>query len=245
MRQILLPFLLSSVITLCQSAKLPTNFQKCNRKQPDLKQCVLKAAQDGIFQLTRPYNEVNIPNLNPFELKEATIGGGGAVAVEQKFKDCKLTGFNKMKLDKFEFDFEKKVLNVAGTFPEIVKKCSYEVDGQVLLLPVTGKGPSEIVLTNLAVTALLHYEETKKKNKTFIKIVSSEISMDPGHVSYKLDNLFNGDKVLGDNINQVLNDNWKEVFDDVKAGYIEIIQAIVTSLLNNFFSKVSIEEAFD
>ncbi|XP_064214568.1 uncharacterized protein LOC659327 [Tribolium castaneum] len=222
-----------------------SNFQKCNRKQADLKQCVIKAAQDAIYQLTHPYNEVNIPNLNPFELKGATVGGGGAVAVEQRFTDCKLQGFNKMKLDKFEFDFDKKVLDVVGTFPEIVKKCTYEVDGQVLLLPVTGKGPSEIILTKVDVTSKLYFEEIKKRNKTFIKIVRSDIDMNPGHVSYKFDNLFNGDKVLGDNINQVLNDNWKEVFEDVKSGYIEIIKTIVTSLLNNFFSKVSIEEAFD
>lgn len=97
----------------------------------------------------------------------------------------------------------------------------------------------------MAVTALLKYEETKKKGKTFIKIVSTEITLDPGHVSYKFANLFNGDKKLGDNINQVLNDNWKEVFDDVKDGYIGLIKTVVTSLLNNFFAKVSLEEAFD
>lgn len=62
----------------------------------------MKAAQDGVYQLTKPYPEVNIANLNPFEISEATIGGGGTVAVEQKFRDCKLQGFHRMKLEKFE-----------------------------------------------------------------------------------------------------------------------------------------------
>jgi hypothetical protein len=71
---------------------LAANFQKCDRKQLDLKECVLKAAQNGIPQLTRA-----------LEVAEATIGAGtGSVAVEQKLKQCKLDGFHEMKVDKFE-----------------------------------------------------------------------------------------------------------------------------------------------
>ncbi|KAJ3618233.1 hypothetical protein MTP99_006254 [Tenebrio molitor] len=230
----------------CAGVKLPPNFQKCNRKQPDLKECVLKAAQNGISQLTRAYDEVNIANVNPVEVSEVTIGAGaGSVAVEQKFKECKLDGFHKMKVDKFEFDFEGKTLTVVGTFPEITKKCQYELDGKVLLLPVKGTGPSTIVLKNLKVTVLFDYQEKVKKGKTFINIVSSNLKMDPEFVSYNFENLFDGDKQLGDNINRVLNDNWKEVFDEVKNDYIEVINKILVQLFNNFFSKVSLEDAFD
>ncbi|KAH0818502.1 hypothetical protein MTP99_013114 [Tenebrio molitor] len=230
----------------CAAVKLPANFQKCDRKQPDLKECVLKAAQNGIPQLTRAYDEVNIPNVHPLEVAEATIGAGtGSVAVEQKFKQCKLDGFHEMKVDKFEFDFEGKTLSVSGYFPEIRKKCQYELDGKVLLLPVKGTGPSTVILKNLNVSALFDYEEKMKKGKTFIKIISSNVSMDPEFVSYNFENLFNGDKQLGDNINRVLNDNWKQVFDEVKDDYIEVINRILVQLLNNFFSKVSLEDAFD
>jgi hypothetical protein len=41
--------------------------------------------------------------VHPFELPELTIGAGkGPVAVDQKFKNCKLDGFHLMKLDNFE-----------------------------------------------------------------------------------------------------------------------------------------------
>jgi hypothetical protein len=98
---------------------------------------------------------------------------------------------------------------------------------------------------NHNVSALFDYEEKMKKGKTFIKIISSNVSMDPEFVSYNFENLFNGDKQLGDNINRVLNDNWKQVFDEVKDDYIEVINRILVQLLNNFFSKVSLEDAFD
>jgi hypothetical protein len=79
------------------------NFQKCNRNQPDLKECLLKAAQNGISQLTRAYDEVNIPNVHPLDVAEILIEAGtDPVEVEKEFGGCKLDGFHEMKLDKFE-----------------------------------------------------------------------------------------------------------------------------------------------
>jgi hypothetical protein len=98
---------------------------------------------------------------------------------------------------------------------------------------------------NLKSSGLFDYEEKIKKGKTFIKVVSSNLTMDPELVSCNFEHLFDGDKELGDNINRVLNDNWKEVFDDLKDDYIKVVDKILVQLLNNFFSKVSVEEAFD
>jgi hypothetical protein len=97
----------------------------------------------------------------------------------------------------------------------------------------------------MKVSGLFDYEEKMKKGKTFFRFVSSDIHVDPGLAWFNFENLFNGDKQLGDNVNQVINDNWKEVFDDVKSSYIQVINRVCTELLNNFFGKVSVEEAFD
>jgi hypothetical protein len=43
----------------------------------------------------------------------------------------------------------------------------------------------------------------------------------------------------------MLNENWKEVLDDVKKDYNNIFEKILLLLCGNFFSKVSMEEAFD
>jgi hypothetical protein len=95
------------------------------------------------------------------------------------------------------------------------------------------------------VKCVLTYEEVKKKGKTFMKFVKSDMKMTPGKMHFRFDNLFDGDKTLGDNINQVLNDNWEVVYQDVEDPYTELVNRIWLSLLNGFFSKVSIEEAFD
>jgi hypothetical protein len=98
---------------------------------------------------------------------------------------------------------------------------------------------------NLNVSALFNCKEKMKRGKTFIKIISSKVNLDPELISYNFENIFNGDKQLGDNINWVIKDNWKEVFDGVKDGYVEVINRIFLELFNNFFSTVSLENAFD
>ncbi|RZC37204.1 JHBP domain containing protein [Asbolus verrucosus] len=225
---------------------LPSNFKKCNRKQPDLKECVLRAVQDAVPQLNKPFEQLNLPTLDPLEIPEVVIRGDSTtVSLDQHFKDCKYYGFNTAKVDKFEFDFGAKTLDITGIFPELRMECHYELDGKVLVLPIKGEGPCTIVLQNVKASALLRYEERTRHNKTYIRFKSGSADFEPGFMTYDLKNLFNGDKQLGDNVNKVLNENWKEVYVDVKSGHVELAKTIVLNLLNNFFSKVSLEEAFD
>jgi hypothetical protein len=159
------------------------------------------------------------------------------------------------------FDFDKKTLVLEGTFPELRMPGNYKLDGTILLFPIKGEGTGQTTLSesqaswrsrsentvavNLHVKCVLGYEEVKKKGKTYMKFVKSEVKITPGKIHFNFNNLFNGDKTLGDNINQVLNDNWAVVYEDIEDSYTELVNRIWIRLLNGFFSKVSIEEAFD
>lgn len=88
------------------------------------------------------------------------------------------------------------------------------------------------------------FEEFEKKGKKHFRVVDSKLVMNPKLIQIKLDNLFNGDKALGDNINQVMNDNWAEVFADVKPSYEEAFAKIFLSIFNNLLAKVPISEIF-
>jgi hypothetical protein len=80
-----------------------SNFLKCNRKQPDLKECVLKATRDAVPKMIRPYKEVNLPSLYPLEIPSATLyGGSGTIALDQHYKNCKIFGFERPDIKQFE-----------------------------------------------------------------------------------------------------------------------------------------------
>lgn len=88
-------------------------------------------------------------------------------------------------------------------------------------------------------------EVYKKNGKKHWKVESVTLSTEPQHVQFQFDNLFNGDKTLGDNINKVMNDNWKVVFEDLNPNYSEAFGTIGKSVFNNLLEKVSTSELFN
>jgi hypothetical protein len=103
----------------------------------------------------------------------------------------------------------------------------------------------EFVSENVEFNCLMQYEEVKKKGKTHMKFVSGKGTFKPSSIVFHFDNLFNGDKLLGDEINKVVNENWKLLFEDIEDTFLNAMTKILINILNHFFSKVSIEEAFD
>ncbi|KAJ3650910.1 hypothetical protein Zmor_016985 [Zophobas morio] len=230
------------VLTSC--VKIPPNFHKCNRKSPDFKSCVLESAKKGVRELVRPYPELTLPRMDPFEISEVTIGGSdGPVNFQQKFTKCKFYGLVDLDLDDFEFNFEKKVVKMSGVFPEVRMMCDYEVKGKILVLQIDGIGNGTVILKNLKIMDVLPFEETKRMGRTFPKFKSSSITIDPELVVF--DFLNHDNRALSDNVNPIFNNNWKDIFDEVKGDYANVVDRVVLNVVNSFFSKVSFEEAFD
>ena len=66
-----------------------------------------------------------------------------------------------------------------------------------------------------------------------------------GDIHFQVDNLFNGDKALGDKMNEFLNENAKEIFEEVKEDYMKLMSDIGLNIMNRIFLKVPVEEVFD
>lgn len=52
-----------------------------------------------------------------------------------------------------------------------------------------------------------------------------------------LTNLYNGDRALGDSTNQFLNENWQDIFNEIKQAIFDAFSLIIESTLNNVFSR--------
>lgn len=84
-----------------------------------------------------------------------------------------------------------------------------------------------------------------RNSKTYYTTASTEMQSDVEHSHFQFDNLFNGNKELGDNVNLVLNDNWRQVVDELHPEYNEIVRQILTGMIEKVWTKVSLEEMFD
>ncbi|RZB54430.1 JHBP domain containing protein [Asbolus verrucosus] len=237
--------LLLLLSNFCFCAKLPSSFRKCDRNKKDFNQCLSKAVEDAVRQLTKPIKELGLPSMEPLEVPSLVIGAGsGAVAFEQNYQNTSVSGYGKMSCSKAEMNFETKTFYVHCTFPEVKMEFKYEISGRILLLPIYGKGPGAITLERVETDLTFKLDEYDKKGVKYFKVANVTLVMDPQLIRFKLENLFDGDEALGRNINSVLNDNWKEVFADVKPSYEDAFGKIYFSIFNNVLSKVPVNELF-
>lgn len=64
------------------------------------------------------------------------------------------------------------------------------------------------------------------------------------HLYSRLTNLYNGDRALGDSTNQFLNDNWRDIFNELKGSIAESFALITQAILNDFWSHHDYNEMF-
>lgn len=59
-----------------------------------------------------------------------------------------------------------------------------------------------------------------------------------------LENLFNGNKALGDNMNLFLNENWQIILQELKPAVRETLAQILSGIINNVFDKLPYSDLF-
>ena len=111
------------------------------------------------------------------------------------------------------------------SLPQMTIKSHYEMSGRILILPISGSGPSYLILRKcktemvfficffvireddnelrlflgeLTFTYDFPYEISKKNGKDYVKPIKGQITYDFKGMKLQFDNLFNGDKLLGE-----------------------------------------------
>lgn len=67
----------------------------------------------------------------------------------------------------------------------------------------------------------------------------------PKRIFYHFENLFNGDKTLGDNMNSFLNDNWEAIFKEVQESFQNAFADIFQKIISDVFSKYPYDKFFE
>lgn len=84
----------------------------------------------------------------------------------------------------------------------------------------------------------------EKDGATYLKIDKFHLQPEPKKMFYKFENLFNGDKALGDNMNLFLNENWADIFAEVKGSIGSAFGKIFQSVIGHVFTKYPYDKFF-
>lgn len=84
----------------------------------------------------------------------------------------------------------------------------------------------------------------EKGGKKYLKATEFTIDLTPGKVTYNFENLFNGNKRLGDEMNKLMNENWKEIYEEVDGDFNLALQIVFQDYANKIFTQVPYDELF-
>ncbi|KAF5281779.1 hypothetical protein FQR65_LT14526 [Abscondita terminalis] len=242
-----LQVLLSSVIVTVFGLQLPDSFQICKLSDPDLAQCLKTAIQDALPLVKDGLPEFNFPSIEPIEIEALTIEqGANAVHMVQNYKNVKLHGISKAKLNTVDLQHNENevVLTLHAHFDELRLESDYDLNGRFMVMPVSGKGKSVTILRDVSATSVIKTKHRKKKGVLYSNIEEFLVTIKPKKVETHFDNLFDGDKAMGDEVNRVMNENWEAVFEDVKDSYETALGIIFKNIVANIYNKVPFNEMF-
>uniref|UniRef100_A0A6P7F3S7 Circadian clock-controlled protein-like n=1 Tax=Diabrotica virgifera virgifera TaxID=50390 RepID=A0A6P7F3S7_DIAVI len=142
------------------------------------------------------------------------------------------------------YDTGKKSLAFTTFNPVLKQQGKYDLKGKILVIPVYGKGDSIVTLKDVTMNHFMTFGEEKKQGKTYLKVINyvAELSIKGANFDFK--NLFDGNKLLSDNILKVVNENWSVIIGELRPGIVKSYAQIFSAIAQSVVSKVPVDDIF-
>ncbi|XP_047531430.1 uncharacterized protein LOC125067095 [Vanessa atalanta] len=189
----------------------------------DDKACLKSSAQETIPHFTLGNEELGIPSTDPLFVPEIK---SKQPSLSIELRDNVIRGASKTKIMYLERDVEKQTVKLTLGVPlHITGK--YDLLGKILFFETVGNGDYELKTNNIVVNIDAKYKVIEKNGKNYWKVTGFKYTYDlVEKVHIKFDNLFGGDESKAKPINDVLNESWREIIEEMGN---PIIEAIVTA----------------
>ncbi|XP_071455301.1 protein takeout-like [Hetaerina americana] len=217
----------------------------CESTDPNLESCMVKTAQEMLKKLEDGIPAWNIPKLDPLKVPVMAVQrGGGVAAFNITLKDSYHHGLSKIHFIAASANPKKYEITFKVWLPVYSITGKYDMSGRLLLLPITGSGNSNITLSNLTAEWTLTGKPLVQDGLTYMDQQQFRVRVYPEKVRVKFENLFEGNRLLGATMNNLLNTHWKELYKDLGPGLEEAISQLHLSLTKKMFTKIPMSDLF-
>uniref|UniRef100_A0A1A9W3V1 Uncharacterized protein n=1 Tax=Glossina brevipalpis TaxID=37001 RepID=A0A1A9W3V1_9MUSC len=234
------------VIVLCglcdiYSGSLPPDIDRC--KVLD-NVCIMKAMNDVIRLYPNGNPSFGLIDLTQIKLQKLIISDS-ARHFDLTFENAVVTGIENI-----------KVVSVSGFDPSISKivvnleiqngklNGDYKVNGNILRLQLKGQGKAEMKSTRCMCKLMIDVKLEKRNGKNYLAIKRMKAELQPKDFHIRLDNLFDGNKELTDSINETLNKNWRDFWNELRDDFGNAFVAVVQNILDNVFKELSYDDFY-
>ncbi|XP_026319284.1 circadian clock-controlled protein-like [Hyposmocoma kahamanoa] len=201
--------------------------------------CLKENVSKGFQAFAKGIPELGVKPLDPIYMKRIDASRQGLKLIAT---DVYVAGMKNCIAKKASRDVEKGKLFVKFQCDGTLEG-QYEMDGQILILPIRGKGPVHVVLRKLVINFECDLSEKVgkdgKKHWDMKKWTHSFELKDK--VDLVFENLFDGNEVLGNAARELISSNGKEVVYEIGPPIIKAMMDEFISSTRIFLDNVPIE----
>ncbi|KAK7583750.1 hypothetical protein V9T40_004713 [Parthenolecanium corni] len=218
----------------------------CKANDPNLNECVVRTGAPVIKRIAQGDPKYRIPRLEPLTIDQMRIAQGTRqVGMTMECVQCQLYGLADVNFTAARVDLKRRHVEWDFHLDKLQFLGKYKVSGQVLILPITGDGDANITLFNVDFSFYYDYDLERRENgKHYFKITNSTLLHNIGGMYIYLKNLFNGDKLLGENMNHFLNENWRDIVQEVAPAVADALAQVFRNTIGAMADLVPFEYLF-
>ncbi|XP_046738549.1 protein takeout-like [Diprion similis] len=235
-----------AIVAMSAAVELPPSLKTCRRSDPQYSQCLNAAVPVFIKSLSAGLRSFKVLPIEPLAVDSVKIGEStGPVSVKQAYHNIKLHGLTRgLEVTNYRIDFNKLILTSESYNPQVDFVADYELDGQVLVLPIHGKGRSNITMIGLHAKSTIYCDTYVKDGETYLRIKKYDIKFNPDSVRMHFGNLFDGDNALAAQMNTFIAQNSELLFKELQPPYEETFGLVFAKLGNEVFSRIPMNKLF-
>ncbi|XP_058453612.1 uncharacterized protein LOC131431754 [Malaya genurostris] len=227
-------------------ARLAPILTACSRTDPEYEKCVKQAVErirSNIAVGNYGEGQPSAPPLEPIYIDQMKIDHGASF--QAVLSNVTIKGAGDFSIRRVRLALDEKMMYVSVDLPSMLVKGQYTLDMKLVLLKVTGQGDFELQLNNTIANMRLKYHLVADENgqdRVVMYPIPVKLRFNQGQ--FKLQNLFNGDPVLGEIGNNVINENPLVLLDEVKPAFEENLGRIFSEMADSAVSGATELEIF-
>lgn len=237
-----------AVLALCGAAlaaKLPPDFKSCSVKSADFSKCLTKAIQGAVIKLRDGEKTLGLPTIAPLHVDALTLDlGQGPISLVLDVKDLDVKGLELSEVKSAELNTKTKTLVVKAFTKGLRLDFQYKAKGKILVVAVQGDGPAFFEFDDIESTLTITAEEVEKKGKKYWKVNAFDVDISPNGMRCHFHELLKGNKAVSEQVNNVLNTEWKQFYQQIKKPAQEAFGEIFKAMAMRVFDRVPIGDIY-
>ncbi|KAK9508293.1 hypothetical protein O3M35_007988 [Rhynocoris fuscipes] len=226
------------MISIAGAVEWPTSIQRCLRSEPQLDKCLLRAAKQAVPRFAKGIAEIGVEALDPLTGANFTLGSDtGPVALRVYADHVNITGPSKIQIKKIIYNEKQSQLEVTGFHKLLKMSGSFNANGRILVFPINTKG---YFTFDFREVNALHTVKIKRSLQERFNERSVQFSVN--NLGKVIVNLKDVNHKNCNNLNRLVNDNWKIVTNAMIPSMETAIQRIYGRALIPLFDRFSLDD---